>query len=158
MPFRLREDARTWFKPLREQRGGFAMDFDSYYFCFIAGIATKQKKEIPQADTAELVDHFPDKYRDRARHMVSLFLARELEILGVSISEKKTVHAQISKLIQPDSTSHLSADGMHEFNRYADGGFEAVATWFEDRPRRLETFLRGFKLKLDETLAKEGGG
>lgn len=152
MAFRLREDARTWFKSLREH--GFGIDFDAYYFCFMAGIAARQKKDAQESDTAELLDYFPERYRDRARHMVALFLAREMELLGVSISEKKTVHAQISRLIRPDSPSFLSPEGMKEFNRYANGGFEVLADWFEDRPRRLETFLRGFKTRLDQTLAQ----
>ena len=152
MAFRLREDARTWFKGLRD-RGGFAIDFDSYYFCFIAGIAAKRKKEVAAADATDIIDYFPERYRDRARHMVALFLARELELLGVSISEKKTVHAQISRLIRPDSPSYLSDEGMREFNRYANAGFEVLADWFEDRPRRLETFLRGFKQQLDQLVA-----
>lgn len=152
MAFRLREDARTWFKTLRDRERGLQIDFDSYYFCFIAGIAAKQKKDIAPSDATDILDYFPEHYRHRARHMVTLFLARELELLGVSMSEKKTMHAQISRLIRPDSPSFLSDEGMREFNRYANAGFEVLADWFDDRPRRLETFLRGFKARLDQLL------
>jgi hypothetical protein len=156
VPFRLRNDARTWFKAVRES--GFELDFDSFYFCFIAGVAAKQKKDIATAEAPELVDYFPERYRDRGRLLIALFLAREIQLLGIDISEKKTVHAEVSRLIRPDSPSYLSEDGMREFNRYAHGGFEVLADWFDDRPRRLDTFLRGFKARLDDTLRDQARG
>ncbi|MDP2398359.1 MAG: hypothetical protein Q8M53_08405 [Burkholderiales bacterium] len=148
MPFRIREDARKWFKDLRED--GFSTDFDSFYFCFIAGISKSQKRDVPISETGELVDYYPDRYRDRGRLLVSLFLASELRALGVGMTEKKIVHSEISRLVKPDSPSYLSDDGMKEFNKYAFGGFDILIEWFDDRPRNLETFLSGFKSRLDE--------
>jgi hypothetical protein len=157
MDFAIRKDARDWFKDIR---GDFAAlpgtasapDFDAFYFCFIAGIAATRKKDVPAAETAALVENFPGPYRNRGRIMISLFLSRELDYLGVSMSEKKAVHAAISRLVDPEAANHLSDDGVREFNKYAHGGYEVLLDWFDDRPRSLETFLRAFKLKLDSTL------
>ncbi|MEZ4706539.1 MAG: hypothetical protein R3A44_05000 [Caldilineaceae bacterium] len=150
MDFRLRQDARDWFRDLQNS---FNVDFDIYYFCFMAGIAAGRKTEIPTAETAELVDYFPDRYRDRGKLMVALFLSKELEELGVAMDEKKSVNAMIARLTSPDARNHLSDEGMREFNKYAHGGFDVLLDWFDDRPRSLETFLRMFKRQADTVLA-----
>ena len=66
------------------------------------------------------------------------------------MSEKKAVHAAISRLVDPEATNHLSDDGVREFNKYGHGGYEVLLDWFDDRPRSLETFLRAFKKKVDD--------
>ncbi|EKZ9200989.1 hypothetical protein RFA42_001748 [Vibrio vulnificus] len=147
-PFRLRLDARQWFRDLREQKV-FRTDFDSFYFCFIAGVTSRRKETVTQDETAELVSYFPDRYSVRGKLLVSLFLKSELELLGVSMSERREVHSTIAKLVTPESPNFLSDEGVREFNRYAHGGYEQLIEWFDERPRSLETFLRGFKLKVD---------
>lgn len=147
LPFRIREDARTWFKDLREK--SFKTDFDSFYFCFMAGITAKRKISTPQDETAELVAYFPDRFSTRGKLLVALFLTRELEELGVTMNEKSAVHSAIAKLVSPEAPNHLSDDGVREFNKYAYGGYEVLLEWFDDRPRSLESFVRVFKRKVE---------
>lgn len=151
MTFRLLLDAREWFRDLRANKS-FTTDFDSYYFCFMAGITTKRKKEATSSDTAELVDYFPDRYKNRGKILVSLFLSQELKSLGIDMSEKAIVHRSIAALIQPNSLSYLNDDGFKEFNKYSYGGFDVLTEWFDDRPRILHEFIRGFKQKTDDYL------
>ena len=66
------------------------------------------------------------------------------------MTEKKIVHDKISNLITPDEASHLSADGVREFNKYAHGGYDVLLGWFDDPPRSLEIFLRKFYLKVND--------
>jgi len=151
--FRIREDAREWFSDISNIKDrGFATDFDAFYFCFMAGIATQSKKDASASETAEFIDHFPGRHRARGRLLVALFLNTELRMLGVDMNEKKYVHTAISRLIQPDSQNYLSDEGMKEFNKYAHGGYDVLLEWFDDRPRSLEVFLRMFKKKLDSHL------
>ena len=155
MEFRIREEARAWFRGIK---GDFtappgtpsAPDFDAFYFCFIAGITKMQKKDATTSETAELVENFPGPYKSRGRLLVGLFLSKELEYLGVTLEEKKTVHAEISRLVQPEAPNYLSDEGVREFNKYAHGGYEVLLDWFDDRPRALETFLRGFRKKIED--------
>ncbi|MBY6273347.1 MAG: hypothetical protein CW346_14190 [Bacillaceae bacterium] len=151
-PFRIRKDAKEWFKDLREKEKAFAIDFDSFYFCFIAGIASRRKVTVPVDETAELVDYFPGAYKDRGKLLVSLMLSAELRDQGISMDDRKSVHTVIADLIRPNSPSLLSEAGVAKFNQYAHGGFEQLVEWFDDRPRYLETFLRHFKRNLDRTL------
>jgi hypothetical protein len=149
MSFRLRKDARAWFKHLRPQ---LSIDFDTYYFCAIAGLAVGRKADVPTDDTAELVDYFPEVYRAKGRLLIALFLSRELRLLGINATERTALHSAIHSLVAPQSLSHLSDLGMREFNRYAWGGFEVLTEWFDDNPRTLATFLPLFKRRLDAAL------
>lgn len=150
-PFRLRLDARQWFKDLREQNV-FRTDFDAFYFCFITGVTMKRKEAVSQEETAELVAYFPDRYSSRGKLLLGLFLKSELELMGVSMEERRDVYSTISRLVTPEAPNFLSDEGVREFNKYAHGGYEQLIEWFDDRPRSLETFLRGFKLKVDQNI------
>ena len=72
------------------------------------------------------------------------------------MEEKRSVHSAIAALVSPETLTHLSDNGMKEFNRYAHGGFEVLSDWFDDRPRSLETFLGGFKRNVDARMNLEG--
>lgn len=150
MPFRLREDARKWFRHIRPK---LVLDFDTYYFCLMAGLATGRKESISTGETTELIDNFPGLYRSRRGVIISLFLSKELEIMGVRMSEKSQVHDQIARLINPQEPSGLSTTGMHELNCYSYGGYDMLANeWFDDRPRTIEVFLPMYKMKLDQAI------
>ena len=154
MEFRIRKDARDWFRDIQPNLTASpgtpsAPDFDAFYFCFIAGITAMRKKDSPTSDTAELVENFPGPYRIRGRHLVSLFLCKELDYLGVTLNEKSTVHAEIRRLVHPSTPNYLSDHGVREFNKYAHGGYEVLLDWYDDRPRTLETFIRSFRRKVE---------
>lgn len=149
MPFRLRKDARQWFKGIEKQ---LDLGFDIYYFCLMAGLATGRKKEVTQAETTDLVNEFPGAYRPKGRIIIALFLTRELKSLGIKLTEKRAIHAAIRGLVEPLSSSHLSDGGMKELNKYAFGGFEVLTEWFQERPRTVETFLPLYKQYLDSAL------
>ncbi|MGW0014422.1 hypothetical protein ACWDVX_32315 [Streptomyces tendae] len=156
-PFRLREDAKEWFKALYEK--DFHIGFDAFYFCFMAGIATGNKAQTPNSAAPELIPYFPVPYASRKQLLLALFLTQELEDLGIEMGEKADVHAKIKELLEPNSSGHnLSEEGVREFNKYAHGGFEVLRDeWFDDRPRSLETFLRTFKQELDAAISKRQG-
>ena len=143
MPFRLSKDAREWFRNIKD---GFGLDFDIYYLCLMAGLATGKKGSVPTTQAPELVDYFPAAYQSKRRVIVALFLSKELEALGISMSERDQVYAQIAQLVDPLTPSGLSHMGMEEMNRYSYGGFDVLANeWFEDRPRIMEVFLPMFR-------------
>ena len=158
MDFALRNDARSWFTDISEKLKApsgtvSAPDFDTFYFCFIAGIMTGRKGDISPSETFGLLENFPGLYRPRGRLLVALFLSRELDYLGVTMVEKKLVRDEISRLVRPEAPNYLSDEGVREFNRYASGGFDVLRyEWFkDDRPRSLEAFLRHFKRRIDDT-------
>ena len=116
----------------------------------MAGLATgKKRMDLPTNETSELVQYFPGRYKEKGKIIISLFLARYLASLGVTLTDKKLAHNEISKLISPISPNYLSDEGMKELNKYAAAGYDEIIDWFEDRPRTLESFLRTFALKID---------
>ena len=149
MPFRLLKDARPWFKGIEKD---LTLDFDMYYFCLMAGLAAGKKRSSQTEDATDLAQDFPGEYRARGRVIVALLLTRELRSLGINFQERTTLHREVSKLIDPLSSSHLSSAGMEELNRYSYGGFDALTEWFADRPRHLETFLPQLKNYLNGAL------
>jgi len=149
MPFRLRKDAREWFKGISDE---LTLDFDIYYFCLMAGLATGKKAFPPANEATDLAQDFPGEYRSRGRLIVSLLLTRELRRMGIEFTERITLHKEIAKLIDPLSSTHLSTSGMDEINHYSFGGFDVLADWFEDRPRHLETFLPQYRQHLKTAL------
>lgn len=151
MPFRLLKDARPWFKGIEKE---LTLDFDMYYFCLMAGLAAGRKRLGQTVEATDLAQDFPGEYRSRGRVIVALLLTRELRTLGINFQERTALHREISKLIDPLSSSHLSSAGMDEMNRYSFGGFDVLTEWFEDRPRHLETFLPQFKRYLNDTISE----
>ena len=149
MPFRLRRDARQWFRYIYSS---FSLDFDLYYLCLMAGLTESRLENTAAADTTELVDNFPGEYRTKGRLIVSLFLSRELRRMAVDYSERAAVHQTINQLVDPLAPSHLSESGLRQINKYAFGGYEVLTEWFPDPPRRVETFLVAYMRKLRSAL------
>ena len=149
-PFRVSNDAKVWFRHLR-RNAALQTDFDILYFCFIAGIISNRQRDLTHDETSELTVSFPDSYKAKSRLLVGLFLKAKLDDLGTSLSERAQVHEDISNFVAPDSPNHMSATGVKEFCRYSHGGFEVLRDdWFENEPMKLETFLRKYKIKVDQ--------
>ena len=157
MDFAIRNDARKWFRYIRDHFSApsgtvSAPEFDAFYFCFMAGIMTGRKGDISTSQTSALVENFPGPYKSRGRLLVALFLSRELDYLGVTMAEKELVRDKISRFVRPETPNHLSDEGVREFNRYASGGCDVLrGEWFDGEPRSLETFLREFNRRMNDT-------
>ena len=146
--FRISKDSKKWFDEI-SKKDELGLDFDIYYFCLMAGLSTGYQKDLPASETLAFVETFPNKYKDKSKIIISLFLARELSSLGVNLTDKKEAHEHISRLISPLSPNFLSDEGMKQLNKYSAAGFEVLKDeWFVDKPRTLESFLRIFSNKI----------
>jgi len=156
MYFRLQEAAREWFKDVSKE---MPIDFDIYYLCLMAGLASGRKAEASQADTSDLTNYFPGAYRGKGRIITAFFLSRELKALGIAFEERNSLHSAIRELVDPLSSSHLSDQGIKEINKYSFGGFKVLVEYFQkrliDRPRTLEGFLPMYKQLIDEFVVLE---
>ena len=142
MPFRLRRDTRKWFQDILKD---FEVDFDMYYLCLVAGLAAGGRRaEIKSSETTELVENFPGSYKEKGRVIVALFLATEIERMGISQDDREAVHKQIRELVDPRTPSQLSENGMKIMNQISYGGFDVLTEEFDDRPRSSESFLTAY--------------
>jgi hypothetical protein len=143
MAFRLAKKASNWFRHIRNDNG-FEMEFDSYYFCLIAGLHSGKNPGLSNSDSSEIVQNFPQAYRANRHLILALFLNAELKNLGISLVERSALNKQLTELINPISTTGLSDEGMKALNRYAYGGFLVLQDHFPEPPRSLDGFLVGY--------------
>jgi hypothetical protein len=90
--FRLRKEAKSWFKEIND-KNNLSIDFDLYYYCLMAGLAVNIKKDdFLVGDTSELIEYFPARYKEKSRIIVSIFLLDTLlRFLNASIIYLNTV-------------------------------------------------------------------
>ena len=140
IPFRLRNDAKEWFKKL-----SFDIDFEAYYFCLMAGLtAGTPDPTVSTSTTSELVDYFPGRYGKDKELIIAFFLCRELRKLRVDLTEREALNRTVSNLVDPHSNSRLSDAGVKRMNEYAAGGYDVLLQHFDSPPQHLETFLIHF--------------
>jgi hypothetical protein len=150
MGFRLRKDARNWFKGLDAVTNSGAKYFEYYYFCLCAGLISGNKSETTTTDSDLIVNHYPGEYRQRGRILNAWLISKELESLGIDVSERTGVHEAIHQLVDPLSPTNLSDHGMQQMNRYAAGGFEVLSENILEPPRVASRFLIEFQQLIHE--------
>jgi hypothetical protein len=139
MVFRLRKEARSFFTEIRNT---YETDFQSYYFCLMAGLAARRKAAAAlTADTVELIDYFPKDFVPTSHLVVALFLRKEIEQYNVSMDERDQVYGIVNRLIDSRAPSCLSDQGFADMNKYAFAGFDILSERFDDKPRSLEMFM-----------------
>lgn len=145
MDFQLRKDARRWFKDIYGP-DRYSLLFDLYYLCLMAGFATgRRNTEISSDDVDDLVGYFPGDFQSHGRLLVGLLLHTELSRLGIDLDERDAVYRRVAELVEPNSPSYMSNEGVRLMNQYAHGGFDALCEYFgDDRPRSVETFIRKY--------------
>jgi hypothetical protein len=140
MDFQLRKDARRWFKDIE-----YPILFDLYYLCLIAGFVSRQRNtEMSNDEVDSFIGYFPGDFRSRGKLLVGTLIDTELRRLAINLQERDEVYREVKKIVDPNSPSYLSNDGMTRMNAYAHGGFDALCEHFSDRPRSIETFIRKY--------------
>lgn len=152
--FKLRHDASDFFSRISNSLARQAPKFDMYYFCLIAGFATKRLvPDLKPYSSGDLVDTFPGEYRQRAEMIVGMLLVTELDRLDIDRSNKLAVHQTVGQLIEPKSFSSLSSDGIHRMNSYSFAGCDVLRQeWFDEPPSSVEYFLIRFRERLSAPL------
>ena len=152
--FRVSKKAKEWFIHIRTPKA-LQTDFDVLYFCFVVGIVSKRQRDLKNDETSELTVAFPDSYKPKSELLVALLLKAKLDARGISLDDKGQVHRAISSYVAPDSPNHMNAEGVKEFCKFSHGGFEVLREWFDSKPRKLETFLRSFRIRVDEACLRK---
>lgn len=148
MSFRLRTDAEKWFSEVEKE---FTYKFDAYYFCVMAGFTAVRKSQLTSDDKPAFVDDFPGDYKLQQNLLLGGLIDAELRnLLGRSATtkDKAVVEKTVARLLTASGAStHLSSGGdggATLMNEYASGGFDVLVERMGDKPRKLETFLRGY--------------
>ena len=156
MDFQLRKDARKWFKDLSAH---YPTLFDFYYLCLMVGFASGHRNpHITPEEVDSLVDNFPAvDFRARGRRLVGLLIHADLAYLGIDLDKRDDVYSRVAKLVDPNSPSDLSNEGIKIMNQYAHGGFDVLCENFSDRPTSIETFVRKYARCLSDLQTADAG-
>lgn len=144
MAFRLSKKASQWFTHISGNKNGFDLFFDSYYFCLIAGLRKGRKETFTNNQTTEIIQQFPKDYLPNKHLIIALFLHTELNSFGIDLHERTILNKHLSQLIEPNSATNLSDEGMRILNQYSFGGSLVLQEHFPEAPRTLDGFLVGF--------------
>lgn len=155
MHFRLRHDAATWFRFLRNS-GYYKMDFDLYYLCLLVGLTARRQEEFGKSEGADLVEHFPGEYKASGGLIAGLLVCAEIEGKGIALEERDDVRRELRRLLDPESPSRLSDEGVLLMNRYASGGYDYICERLEEPPRDVAAFLPRYMELLKSVRDSEG--
>ncbi len=155
MDFQLRKDARQWFKDISAH---YPTLFDFYYLCLMVGFASgRRNPRITPEEVDSLVENFPGDFRDRGRRLVGLLIHAELAFRGIDLDERDAVYGRVAALVDPNSPSDLSNEGIKIMNQYAHGGFDVLWENLRDRPTSIETFIRKYARCLSDLQTADAG-
>ena len=160
MPFSLREDAEKWFSEL-DGKEPTKTKFDLYYFCLIAGLSSGRKSDARSLGAREIVGYFLPDYQPAQLLLIGLLVVAEAQKGGIDLSEKDAVRGVFRDLIDPDSHTKLTDEGMRCMNAYASGGYDFLAESRDSKPASPEEFLQDFVQlaaeAVEEGLEADGG-
>jgi hypothetical protein len=145
--FRMRNDARAWFSQIADFEH-FKVDFDQYYLCLMAGLASGRSTE--GAPSTEIIEAFVEEYKPASRFLIGLLVIAELKKGGIDVSERSAVRAQFKRLVNPQSPNQLTEEGMRRMNAYASGGYDFLSERRETKPYSGEEFLRDYAQLINE--------
>ncbi len=148
--FRMRNDARAWFKQIADFEH-FRTDFDQYYLCLMAGFASGRSSE--SGTTTEMVENFVEDYKEASRFLIGLLVIAELKKAGIEIFERDSVRDMFKRLVDPHSPNQLTDEGMRRMNAYASGGYDFLSEQRETKPFSGEEFIRDYAQLIDQALA-----
>jgi len=145
--FRLREDCRRWFGHI-SKRTPFSTLFDSYYLCFLLGVAARHTSNPSKgAEAHAFVATFPRPYDQQQRLLIGLMIDAELVRLGIEPTDRASVNRIVNEIAGPGG---LTSQGAARMNNYASGGFDLlIEEYREDEPRTAAEFLPRYLRILD---------
>lgn len=152
MYFKLRRDARDFFKDIKND---IEVDFDIYYWCLIYGFAAQRRDpDFNKKDATDLIDNFPALYSSNSRLIIALLIRDELRNLGIRLSDRDEVRKRINKLLNSQTPSALSDEGIGIMNQISSGGYDLLTTTLADRPRTMAGFILDYAKQTKEAIQK----
>jgi hypothetical protein len=142
MSFHMPKGARDYFgliDALPAGRPKFGLMFDPFYLCLMVGLdARKLGKE--EDLTERFIEGYPDQYHNQRELIAGLLIDAELDRQAISLGDSAAIQGLMIELLDPQSSTSVSAEGLKRLNLYAVHGFDLVRERIA-RPDTLENFL-----------------
>lgn len=141
MAFRISDDCDDWFKYLIDE-GIFKTQFDRYYLCLMAGIASA--RAAPVGSSKEFVRNFVDDYKSVQLSLLGLLIYAEAKRFGVTVADRDAARGFLNGYLDPNDSSRLSSKGFSRLNEYAAGGFIIIRENFSQKPYQFLPFIERY--------------
>ncbi|MDJ0601377.1 MAG: hypothetical protein QNJ37_21350, partial [Crocosphaera sp.] len=86
--------------------------------------------------------------------IVGLLIQAELSYYGLTLDDKSQAKKILKDLIDPNSITNLTDDGMDLMNAYVSGGFDYLKSEIKDKPHYAEEFLIRYVRLLQKEMEK----
>ena len=152
MSFRLPVDADNYFGQIWNNKStniNFRYKFDYYYLCLIIGLNSRKISSADKVDAKDLVDNYPGDYIKLADVIAGLLIDAEIERLAIDPNDRDSIESLILELIDHQSVTRLSSNGMDQLNLYAARGLDIINEKIA-RTKQLEVFLAHYHNLLNE--------
>lgn len=143
MDFKLPKESRDYFKYLVKRGDGgarFDMLFDQYYFCLMIGLNRKTLLSDEHLEPDRFIDAYPGDYQPQADLIAGLLISAELERKGIEKDDRASIEQEMLLVLDHQSPTRLSEQGMKILNQYAAYGFSVIREQIL-LPQSLEEFL-----------------
>ncbi len=150
MHFRISKSAQNYFDGIMN-REGYAtanddknrfIQFDVYYCCALIGMAACQLDE-DTSDLNDIIDRYPNAYRDAKAQIAGLLVATEAKRLGIDVQSSKLEEVMLKYLTTGGTL--LTEEGVKILNAYALKGFHLIKDYpLISKPTSREEFLFAF--------------
>ena len=160
MHFKIAKSAQNYFDGIMNREGYTASDdknkfiqFDIYYCCALIGMSACQLDEDIN-DLNDIVDKYPNAYRDYRAQIAGLLVATEAKRLGIDVHSDKLEEVMIKYLTNGGTL--LTEEGVKKLNAYSLKGYNLIKEYpLIDKPTSREEFLRAFNLAINYYGKKE---
>ena len=139
--------ARPYFRLIDDAKAGaprFDSMFDKYYLCLMVGLDARRLGSDEDLEADKFYDAYPVEYQAQADLIAGLLIDAELDRQGINSEDRGSIEREMVRLLNPQSPTKLSEDGVRLLNRYAAAGFNII----RDQvivPNSLEDFLIAFR-------------
>ena len=146
MSFVYPKGARSFFKAVERVAAGqthFSTMFDSYYLCLMVGLDQRTLAAPDDLEKDKFVEGYPTEHQAHSDLIAGLLVDAELDRRGIAAEDRRSIEALMVELLDPQSPTKLSEDGMKLLNRYAAHGFEVIRE-STPPPHAVEDFLLAY--------------
>jgi hypothetical protein len=143
MAFQLPKESREYFKLLlKRSDGGARFDtlFDLYYFCLMVGLNRKTLSADSDLEADKFIEGYPSDYQNQADVIAGLLINAELSRKGIEKDDRASIEREMLRILDQNSPTRLSEEGMGLLNLYAGTGFRVIREAITP-PQNLEEFL-----------------
>lgn len=138
-------DQRMYARTDRGQFGDAQMIlFDGFYACLLLGVLKARLGKKDDLETQRFIEGYPTEYSASRDFIAALVVDAELRRVGTDKYDQSDFERGISRLLQVDSPTGLSAEGLEAANLYAAGGFSFLEERLRPRPGNSTSFFLRF--------------